>query len=226
MPTWSWGARGYLSLGHVSGENERDWTKFTRQASPPKTAPTKCCPLPTFPVQNPAKNHAHKCCPLFFLFEICSNVCLNQCKTSFQLAAHKFACKSSPTGHAYIRCRRKARCRQRSFGSLSDPTDIPPYRETGVAITLLHCVFCGIADYRCYTPTSFRKSGLSQSKDRPNKAGYRKRTLPLKPIALRGRRSKQYRQSRYSGTLSWSSFKNRKRAEYCFESTVSEERTH
>ena len=51
---------------------------------------------------------------------------------------------------------------------LSDPTEIPPpYRETGLAILLSHCVFCGIADYRCYTPTSFCKSGLSQSKDRP-----------------------------------------------------------
>ena len=27
------------------------------------------------------------------------------------------------------------------------------------------------ADYRCYTPTSFRKKGPSQSKDRPNKGG-------------------------------------------------------
>ena len=52
---------------------------------------------------------------------------------------------------------------------LSDPTEIPPYRERGVAIPLSHCVSCGIADYRCYTPTSVRKSGLLQSKDRPNK---------------------------------------------------------
>ena len=40
----------------------------------------------------------------------------------------------------------------------------PPYRETGVTIPLLHCVFCGTADYRCYTPTSFRKSGLRNPK--------------------------------------------------------------
>ena len=39
----------------------------------------------------------------------------------------------------------------------------PPYREKGVAIPLSHCVSCGIADYRCYTPTSFLKNGLSQS---------------------------------------------------------------
>ena len=53
---------------------------------------------------------------------------------------------------------------------LSDPTEIPPpYRETGAAIPLSHSVSCGIADYRCYTPASVRKSGLSQSKDRPNK---------------------------------------------------------
>ena len=58
-----------------------------------------------------------------------------------------------------------------STKALGDPTEIPPlpYRETGVAIPLSHCVSCGIADYRCYTPTSVRKSGLSQSKDRPSK---------------------------------------------------------
>ena len=37
---------------------------------------------------------------------------------------------------------------------LSHPAEIPPYRETGVAIPLSHCVSCGIPDYRCYTPTS------------------------------------------------------------------------
>ena len=45
----------------------------------------------------------------------------------------------------------------------------PPYRETGVAIPLSHCDSYGIADYRCYTPTSFLKNGLSQSNDKPNK---------------------------------------------------------
>ena len=50
---------------------------------------------------------------------------------------------------------------------LSDPTEIPPHRETGLAIPLSHCVSCGITDYCCYTPTSFLKDGLSQSKDRP-----------------------------------------------------------
>ena len=50
-----------------------------------------------------------------------------------------------------------------SFGLVTRPK-YPPYRETGVAIPLSHCVFCGIADYRCYTPTSFCKNGLSQSK--------------------------------------------------------------
>ena len=39
---------------------------------------------------------------------------------------------------------------------------------------LSHCVSCGIADYRCHTPTSFRKNGLSQSKDRPNKGASQK----------------------------------------------------
>ena len=45
----------------------------------------------------------------------------------------------------------------------------PPYRETSVAIPLSDCVSCDIADYRCCTPASVRKSGLSQSKNRPNK---------------------------------------------------------
>ena len=43
---------------------------------------------------------------------------------------------------------------------LSDLTEYPP-----PLLSLSHCVFCGVADYRCYTPTSFRKSGQSQSKD-------------------------------------------------------------
>ena len=47
----------------------------------------------------------------------------------------------------------------------------PPYRKTGVAIPLSQGVSCGIADYRCYTLTSFRKNGRSQSKDRPYKGG-------------------------------------------------------
>ena len=59
----------------------------------------------------------------------------------------------------------------------------PPYRETGVAIPLSHCVVCGIADYRCYTPTSFLKNGLSQSKT-GLRGGYRRKSLPLKPIAV------------------------------------------
>ena len=38
-----------------------------------------------------------------------------------------------------------------------------PYHETSVAIPMSHCVSRGIADYRCYTPTSFLKqNGLSQ----------------------------------------------------------------
>ena len=47
----------------------------------------------------------------------------------------------------------------------------PPCRETGVAIPLSHCISCDIADYRCYTPTSLFKNGLSQPKGRPNKKG-------------------------------------------------------
>ena len=57
---------------------------------------------------------------------------------------------------------------------LSDPTEIPR-RETGVAIPLPHCVFCGIPDYRCYTPTSFRKNGLTQSKRQALEGGYHRK---------------------------------------------------
>ena len=41
------------------------------------------------------------------------------------------------------------------FWTLVTRPKYPPYRETGVAIPLLHWLFYGIADYRCYTPTSF-----------------------------------------------------------------------
>ena len=74
----------------------------------------------------------------------------------------------------------------RHFQGLSDPTEIPPLSRTGVAIPLSHCVFCGIADYRCYTPNSFRKSGLSQSKERPWEGGIAEKACPMKPIALQG----------------------------------------
>ena len=44
------------------------------------------------------------------------------------------------------------------------PRHKPPlYRKTGVAIPLSHCVSRGVADYRCYTPTSFLKNGLYRS---------------------------------------------------------------
>ena len=47
-----------------------------------------------------------------------------------------------------------------------------PKRPPSVAIPLLHCVFCGIADYRCDTPDFFPYiNGLSQSKDRPRREG-------------------------------------------------------
>ena len=73
---------------------------------------------------------------------------------------------------------------------LSDPTEIPPYRETGVAIPLSHCISCGIADYRCYTPTSFRKDGLSQAKDRPNKGGIAEKAYPWNLSRYRGGRTR------------------------------------
>ena len=62
----------------------------------------------------------------------------------------------------------------------------PPYQETGVAMPLSHCVFGGIAYYRCYTPTSFRKCGLSQSKDRPNKGGIAEEACPPEAYRARG----------------------------------------
>ena len=67
-------------------------------------------------------------------------------------------------------CRERAGRRVPGNFELSDPTEIPPppHRETSVAIPLWHCVFCGIADYRCYTPllslkTAYRnqKTGLT-----------------------------------------------------------------
>ena len=59
-------------------------------------------------------------------------------------------------------------------GSLVTRPKYPPYRETGVAIRLSHCVSCGIADHR-YTPTSFHINGLSQSKDRSWKEHHQKK---------------------------------------------------
>ena len=58
--------------------------------------------------------------------------------------------------HPYFRYFQKPydhqRPKQNSGNQLSDPTKITPYRETGVAIPLSHCVPCGIADYRGYIP--------------------------------------------------------------------------
>ena len=81
-------------------------------------------------------------------------------------------------------------CQARSLrhlasSGLSDPTEIPPYRETGVVIPLSHCVSCGIADYRCYTPTTFCTKGRSQS-ERGLGRGVSQKSSHLKPIALQG----------------------------------------
>ena len=61
-----------------------------------------------------------------------------------------------------------------------------PYRETGVAITsvALFFLFCGIGDYRCYTPTSCVKVAYRRPKTGLTRGGYGRRSLPLKPIAL------------------------------------------
>ena len=66
----------------------------------------------------------------------------------------------------------------------------PPYREKGVAIPLSHCVSCGIADYRCYTPSSFLKRGLSQSKDRPLKGDIAEEACLRSLSRYKGRRTK------------------------------------
>ena len=51
------------------------------------------------------------------------------------------------------------------FFELSEPTEVPPPSlRDRCSNTLSHCVLCGITDYRCYTPTSFRKDDLSQAK--------------------------------------------------------------
>ena len=59
-------------------------------------------------------------------------------------------------------------------------TKTPRKRRTGLS----HNVSCGLGDYRCYTPTSFLENGLSQSKTGLTRGGYRRKSLPLKPIAL------------------------------------------
>ena len=59
----------------------------------------------------------------------------------------------------------------------------PPHRETSAAIPVSHCISCGIADYRCYTPTSFKKNGYRNPKIGLTR-GYRRKSLALKPIAL------------------------------------------
>ena len=68
------------------------------------------------------------------------------------------------------------------FGVSVTRPKYPPYRKAPVALPLSHCVFCGIADYRFYTPTAFRRGGQLQSKDRPW-GGYRRTSLSLRPIA-------------------------------------------
>ena len=45
---------------------------------------------------------------------------------------------------------------------------------------------CFCSAKRPQIPTSFRKVGLSQSKDRPRREGMVEKSLPLKPIALKG----------------------------------------
>ena len=60
------------------------------------------------------------------------------------------------------------------------------FRSTGVGGCCKSPEFCGGSS--CYTPTSFRKSGLWQSEDRPWR-GTSQKNSPLKPIALRWSKS-------------------------------------
>ena len=74
---------------------------------------------------------------------------------------------------------------------LSDPTEIPPpYRETRVAIPLSHCVFCGIAACRCYTPTSFRKVAYRNPKTGLGGGASQKKLAPEAYPAIGGHRMK------------------------------------
>ena len=61
---------------------------------------------------------------------------------------------------------------------LSDPAEILS-RDTRSTTP----VFCGIADYRCYTPTSFCKIAYRNPKTGLGR-GVSQKSLPLKPIAL------------------------------------------
>ena len=74
----------------------------------------------------------------------------------------------------------------------------PPYRETGVAIPLSHCVSCGIADYRCYTPSV--EMGYRSPKTDLTRGASQNKLASEAYGAIGGRRTK-YRQARYSGTL-------------------------
>ena len=81
----------------------------------------------------------------------------------------------------------KIKIHKKSVLPKTDPTEIsPPCRETGVAIPLSHCFACGIADYRCYTPTSFHmkwtiaiwQTGLGRRVSQENFASEAYRAIP------------------------------------------------
>ena len=75
---------------------------------------------------------------------------------------------------------------------LSDPTEIPPpsYHETSVAIPLSHCVSCGIADYRCYTPTFFHTMAYCSPKTDLTRGVSQTKLASEAYRALGGRRTK------------------------------------
>ena len=68
----------------------------------------------------------------------------------------------------------------------------PSYRETSVAIPLSHCVSCGIADSRCYTPTCFLTEDTSRFTHPRNVPAFRFsfrgniRTYPRSGFSFRG----------------------------------------
>ena len=93
---------------------------------------------------------------------------------------------------------------------LSNPTEIPPppYRETGVAIPLSHCVPVVSQTIAATPPLLSLKNGLSQCPETDLSRGVVVAKACLWSLPrYRGRRSKQYRQSRSSGTLRTSVFK-------------------
>ena len=67
-------------------------------------------------------------------------------------------------------------------GRLNDPSRTVSSGEP-VTRPQSHCVFCGIADHRCYTPTSFRRTIACRDSKTGLEGGGCSKKLALKPIA-------------------------------------------